>query len=136
VAVARRDDRGVGSIELVLYTPLLFVAVFATVQIGLTYLGNSAASSAARETARVARIGGGTPAARADAVARGDRYLQTVGKGLIEDVTITVTPAGTADRPQVRAVVRGRGLQVVPGLPGPTIEQVVQAPVEEFRGDL
>ena len=49
---------------------------------------------------------------------------------------VRVTSVGTPGNPQVRAVVRGRGLQVVPGLKPPTIEQVVQGPVEEFRGDV
>jgi Flp pilus assembly protein TadG len=126
----------VSSIELVLFMPLMFFAIFATVQFGLIYLGNSAASAAARESARVARAGGGTPEARAAGVARGRQYIATVGRGVIENVTVQVQPAGTAAEPEVRAVVRGKGLQVVPGLPAPTLEQVVQGPVEEFRGDL
>jgi hypothetical protein len=37
---------------------------------------------------------------------------------------------------QIRATVTGRGIQVVPWMPGMNITQVVQGPVEEFRPDL
>ncbi len=52
---------------------------------------------------------------------------------MLENVQIQV--AAVPDR-QIRATVRGRGVQVVPWLPGLDITQVVQGPVEEFRPDL
>ncbi len=112
--------------------PLLLFVIFATVQAALLFLGNQAASAAAREAARVARTGGGSAAIGAAEV-RGRAYAAQVGRGVIEDVSVQVTPVG-AD--EVRAVVTGRGIQVVPGIPGLRIEQVVQGPVEEFRPDL
>lgn len=126
-----RGDRGVSSLELVLYMPLLFFAIFATVQFGLMFLGNQAASAAAREAARVARVGGSA----ADAQLRGQQYLATVGKGIAEPLLVEVTFLGPVGDQEVRAVVRARGLQVVPGLPAPVLEQVVQGPVEGFRVD-
>lgn len=119
--------------ELAFYLPILFLFIFVTVQASLLYLGNQAASAAAREAARVARTGGGSGPAMADGVARGREYASSVGRGVLVDVTVVVRPAGGD---QVRAVVTGRGIQVVPGLPTPGIRQVSQGPVEQFRPDI
>jgi Flp pilus assembly protein TadG len=130
----RRGDRGVSSIELVLFMPLLFFAIFVTVQFGFVYLGNSAVSSAARESARIARSGGTDAAARA----RGEQILSTVGHGLIEGnggtITIDRRTVGGVDD-SVSVTVRARAVRVVPGLPAVNLEQVVAGPLEEFRGD-
>ncbi|GLY33086.1 hypothetical protein Kisp02_64510 [Kineosporia sp. NBRC 101731] len=112
--------------------PLLLFVIFATVQAALLFLGNQAASAAAREAARVARTNGGA-AAIGMAQARGRAYASQVGSGVIEDVSVQVTAVGNDE---VRAVVTGKGVQVVPGIPGIRIRQVVQGPIEEFRPDL
>jgi Flp pilus assembly protein TadG len=129
-----RDD-GNSSVELVLFMPLLFLAIFATVQFGLMYLGNSAASSAAREAARIARAGGGGDEAIAAAQARGQEILANIGKGVIQgDGDIAVQQfAGEPDQIQVTVTVQGVG--IIPGLPTPEIKQVVRGPVEEFDAD-
>ena len=127
-------DDGVSAIELVLFMPLLFLGIFATVQFGFVFLGNSAASSAARETARIVRAGDGSSESIAAATARGNEILSTIGKGLYDDrqpPTIDVIPLDD----EVRVVVTVKGVSVVPGLPSPRIQQVVQGPLEEFRGD-
>jgi hypothetical protein len=120
-------------VELAMYMPILFFVIFVTVQGAMLFLGNQAANAAARETARVARAGGGTAEAMQAGRARGMAYAASVGHGVIENVQITVAPAG--DR-QIRATVTGRGVQVVPWLPGMDITQQVQGPIEEFRPDL
>jgi len=116
-----------------MYMPLLVFVIFATVQAAMLFLGNQAASAAAREAARVARTGGGTSAALQAGEVRGRAYVADIGAGVIEDVTVQVTAVGGDE---VRAVVTGHGIQVVPGLPGLRISQAVQGPVEEFRPDL
>jgi Flp pilus assembly protein TadG len=116
-----------------MYLPILFFVIFATVQASMLYLGNQAASAAAREAARVARSGGGSVQARQDAVARGEQYAASVGRGVLEHVSVVVVPVAGG---QVRAVVTGHGIQVVPGLPTPAIRQVSQGPVEQFRPDV
>jgi hypothetical protein len=126
-------DEGSSAIELVLFMPLLFLGVFATVQFGFVFLGNSAASSAARETARIVRAGGGSGESIAAAQARGEEILSTIGRGLYEgDPTIDIQPVGDDE---VRVVVTVKGVSVVPGMPSPELQQVVQGPLEEFRGD-
>jgi Flp pilus assembly protein TadG len=128
----RRTDRGATTLELAMYMPILFFVIFVTVQAAMLFLGNQAASAAAREAARVARSGGGSAEAMADGRARGQEYAASVGHGVIENVQVQV--AGVADQ-QIRATVTGRGIQVVPFLPGMTITQVAQGPIEEFRPD-
>ena len=129
----RDSERGASTVELAMYTPILFFVIFVTMQVTMLYLGNQAASAAAREAARVARSGGGSPQAIFDARARGMQYATTVGHGVIDNPQVDVVIV--ADR-QIKATVRGQGIQVVPGLPGLTITQVAQGPIEEFRPDL
>ena len=129
----RNTERGATTVELAMYMPILFFVIFVTVQAAMLFLGNQAASAAARETARVARSGGGSGEAMAAGRIRGLQYAASVGHGVLENVQITV--AATGDR-QIRATVTGRGVQVVPWLPGMDITQHVQGPIEEFRPDL
>jgi TadE-like protein len=125
-----RGDRGASSIELVLYTPILMLLIFLVVQFSVAYLGNQVASAAAREGARVARIGGGSPASVAEAQVKSEKMVKTVGRGLFildEPPIIEVVSGGT----DVRATVKGQAQQVIPFIEFP-IEQVVQGPIERF----
>jgi Flp pilus assembly protein TadG len=115
-----------------MYMPLLFIAIFTSVQFALMFFGNQAAAAAAREAARVARTEGGTPQAMHAARLRGVQYATTVGKGVLLQPRVQVLQVN-AD--EVRVVVDGSSLQVVPGLPAPHIHQVVQGPLETFRPD-
>ena len=124
----RRSERGVSTIELVIYAPLLMLIIFLTIQFALIYLGNQAASSAAREAARTAR----TTLDRDAAEAAGAAYTAKVGKGILEDVTVTVEPVGDHE---VRVVVTGHALKITPFLKPPTVSETVQGPLEEFRGN-
>ncbi|MGL5857627.1 MAG: TadE family protein [Angustibacter sp.] len=120
------------SIELVLYTPLLMLLTFLVVQMSLAYLGNQVASAAAREGARVARVGGGTPQACAAGEAKARSIIDSVGRGLLRTTTPpSVRPVG-AD--QVRAQVRGVPQYLIPFVDF-EVEQVVQGPVERFVPD-
>jgi Flp pilus assembly protein TadG len=123
-----RSERGASSVELVMYAPILMLAIFLTIQFALIYLGNQAASAAAREAARTAR----TTLDRGAAEAAGSAYSDKIGKGILEDVTVTVEPIGTT---QVRVVVTGHALKITPFVDPPTVTQVVQGPLEEFRAD-
>jgi Flp pilus assembly protein TadG len=129
----RDQDRGASTLELAMYMPVLFFVIFVTVQAALLFLGNQAASAAAREAARVARSGGGSAQAIQDGRVRGLEYAASVGHGVLENVQVEVNAVAGQ---QIRATVTGRGVQVVPGVPGMDITQVIQGPVEEFRPDL
>jgi Flp pilus assembly protein TadG len=116
-----------------MYMPLLLFVIFATVQAAMLFLGNQAASAAAREAARVARSGGGSQQAMHDGELRGEQYAATVGRGVIAGVQVQVRAVAGQE---IQATVTGRGIQVVPGIPGLKITQVVQGPVEGFRPDV
>lgn len=112
--------------------PLLLLAIMLTVQFSLMYLGQRAAQAAAREAARVARSEGGTAQALADARARGTAYAAVVGKGVLFDATVEVVQVGGE---AVRATVKGRALNLAPGIATLPISETVQGPVEIFRPD-
>jgi Flp pilus assembly protein TadG len=115
-----------------MYMPILLFVIFVTVQFSLLFLGNQAASAAAREASRVARAGGGSPQAMADARARGQEYARSVGHGLIENVQVRLQAVPPQ---QVRATVVAHGVQVVPWIHAITIRQIAQGPIESFRRD-
>lgn len=119
-----RDDRGVSSIELVLYMPLLLVLMFIGVQSALVWYGNQAASAVARETARSARVYENAAQARA----AGLQYAATIADGSLEDVRIDVVRVGD----NYRVTVTGRAQELIP-IGVPTVRQTVEGPVEEFE---
>ncbi len=127
---ARRDD-GASSIELVLYTPILMLVIFLTVQFALTWYGNEVAGAVARETARVVRVGGGTPDSIADARAHAQEYTDAVGGASFQDLQVQITQP---DDETVRVTVSGRALEIVDGF-APRVSATVQGPIEQFRPD-
>ncbi len=131
---ARITDRskGASSIELALYTPILFLVIFGIVQFALSWHANQIASATARETARVVRIAGGGLDAVGPATQHGQAYAAQVGGSAFTDVDIAIQLIGDD---QVRVTVAGRSLEVVRGL-APTVSQTVQGPLEQFRPDL
>jgi Flp pilus assembly protein TadG len=133
----RESERGVSSLELVLYMPLLMMAIFLTVQFALVYLGNQVISSSARQAARVARSGVAAEPANAvtKATAVAQEYAAKVGHGLVTDVLVNITSVNGASGPEMRVVVSGQALQLVPGVAAPRVSKAVQGPVESFRAD-
>lgn len=128
----RRSERGVSSLELVLYMPLLMMAIFLTIQFSLVYLGNQVISSSARQAARVARTGGDLAAV----TKRATDYADTVGHGLVKNVHVDMATVdnGTA-WPDIKVVVTGQALQLVPEVAAPMVSKTVQGPPETFRQD-
>jgi len=112
--------------------PLLMTAIFITVQFSLLYLGNQVVSSAARQAARVAR----TTDDPAMAEAKGRDYANRVGHGLVDNITVNVTnvPNGTP-WPDIKVVVSGQALQLVPKVDVGKVTKTVQGPSESFRLD-
>ncbi|MCV2394548.1 pilus assembly protein [Actinotalea sp. M2MS4P-6] len=127
-----RGDTGASTVELVMYTPLLMLTIFVIVQFALSWYGNEVAGAAAREAARVARVGGGTPSAIADAEAAGAALATNVGGNGLTDVEVEVVALPLSQ--EVRATVTGRSVEIVAGL-APRVSASVQGPVEVFRPD-
>jgi len=122
-----RDERGASAIELVLYTPLLMIAMILTIQFSLTYLAKQSASAAAREAARVARVTGDAEMGRA----KGVSSAQSLGKGLLKNPQVQVAQVGDS----MRAEVSGRANQLLPFVGSPKVSEVVQGRIEEFQED-
>jgi hypothetical protein len=128
----RRSERGVSSLELVLYTPLLMTAIFITVQFSLIYLGNQVVSSAARQAARVMRTTGDQRMAEL----KGQEYADKVGYGLVEHVVFTFESVDTRTPwPDIKVVATGQALQLVPLVKVGEVTKTVQGPSEIFRQD-
>lgn len=123
-----RGEHGASAIELALYMPLLISAILLAVQFSLIYLGNQAASAAAREAARIARVSGDTALGEQ----KGYDFAGNIGDGVLENVEVTVDPIGTTE---VRAVVSGEAQQLLPFFPPPRVREQVQGPIERFIPD-
>ncbi|SKB03730.1 TadE/TadG family type IV pilus assembly protein [Aeromicrobium choanae] len=122
-----RDERGASAIELVLYTPLLMIAMIITIQFALTYLAKQSASASAREASRVARVTGDPAQGRA----KGISSAQTLGQGVLRSPQVTVVRDGDF----MRATVSGRANQLLPFIGSPRVEEVARGRIEEFEED-
>ncbi|PSL06774.1 TadE-like protein [Haloactinopolyspora alba] len=125
-----RSQRGASTIELALYTPIMFLIIFVIVQFTLTWHGNQVASSAARVAAREARTGGGTPQALDAAEAAAVDYAEVVGNGQLVDIRVEAVRVGD----NVRVTVSGRANEIINNL-SPRVSQTVEGPVEQFVPD-
>lgn len=123
-----RDERGASAIELVLYTPLLMIAMIITIQFALTYLAKQSASAAAREAARVARVTGDA----GKGYDKGVSSANSLGRGLLENPQVRVVQVGD----DMRATVSGRANQLLPFLDSPKVTEVVQGRIEQFQQDV
>ena len=127
-ACARRDGGSV-SLEIAILGPALLLLIFTIVQAGLWFHARSLALAAAQEgvnAARAYRAAGVDPAA---GTSRARLFLTEHAGDSLSAPRITAT--GTTPT-QVRIQVRGRALSVLPGVPGISVEQSAEGPVEHF----
>lgn len=110
---------------VVLIFPALLLTVFLVVQFALAFHAKSVATAAAQEGVRAAQVDG-VDAETGRSVAR--NFVEAHGRTLLRDVSVSLD----ADVDDVRAVVRGDVVSVVPGL---TLHVVGRAggPIERFR---
>ena len=124
-ACARRDGGSV-SLEIAILGPALLLLIFTIVQAGLWFHARGLALAAAQEGVNAARAYRADPAAGT----RSARLFLTEHAGdSLSAPRITAT--GTTPT-QVRIQVRGRALSVLPGVPGISVEQSAEGPVEHF----
>lgn len=122
----RRDERGVATLELVVLFPVVLLLVFAVIQGGLYYHGKNVALAAAQEGVRVARAETGN-AGQGGATARA--FVQAAGGA---DVLTGVGVNSRRSATQASVTVTGRALSVLPGVPGFSVKQTAEGPVERF----
>ena len=122
-----RSESGIATTEAVLVTPVLLFLVMLVLQFGLWFHAQHVAQAAAEEGARAARaVQGSTAIGQGRAVA----FLDQAGPTIITDRSITATRTAEA----VTVAIRGRSVEVVPGLSLP-VEVRATSPIERFRGD-
>jgi Flp pilus assembly protein TadG len=134
-ALARRlrragAERG-SATETAIVFPVALIAIFTVIQFGLAFHAQHVALAVAQEGARAARL---YQATDADGYARANQALDTLnGGGILTNPQISITRSAGNDSIQVR--VGGGVVSVVPGLSLSIRPQVVQGPVERFRGN-
>lgn len=121
-----RSDGGSVSLEIAILGPALLLLIFSIVQAGLWFHSRSLALAAAQEGVNAARAYQADPATGTSRA----RLFLTEHAG--DSLTATrITSTGTTPT-QIRIQVRGRALSVLPGIPGLTVNQAAEGPVEQF----
>lgn len=123
---ALSGDGGSASLEIAILFPVLLLVITAIVQYGLWFHARSIALAAAQEGVTAARIYTAEPTAGID---RARAFLDAHGADTLTDAAITATSPGMG---QVGVQVTGRSLSLLPGVPGLTVTQSAQGPVERF----
>lgn len=121
-AVKRRGDResGATAIEFVVLTPLLFLLMFGSVQIGLALFARHVAIAAAQEGARTAREQAASTTVdwRTDSTQYAERWVNQLLGDLVDGqptaLALEPVPVGEQD-PQVGVSVQFSIASVVPG---------------------
>jgi len=119
----QRDERGAGSIEMVILLPALFAVLFLGMQAALYYHARTIAIAAAQEGARAAAA---NHAGSGDGVAAANAYLTDAGDSLESSNASAQRTATTAT-----VTVRGHALSVIPGW-RPVITQQASAEIERL----
>jgi Flp pilus assembly protein TadG len=125
-ARAAPADRGSASIELVILFPALLLIVTALIQYALWFHARSVAEAAAREGVSAATAYGAAPGGGAQTALA---FVAAHGADTLHSPAAAVTTPSTGE---VRVVVSGRSLSLIPGVDGLAVQQCASAPVERF----
>lgn len=119
-----RGDEGMGTLEFTIIAPVIMLILCAGLQLGMWYLAQEAALTAAR---KAATVGAAYQASPADGTARARSWL--AGVHLIKD---TVVSSGGSTPDRVRVTVTGSSLSLVPGWT-PQVTKSAEVPVERWN---
>lgn len=122
----RCGDRGSATLEVAVLAPVLLLLVFSVVQAGLWFYARSLALTAAQEGVAAARTYGGTPAL---GVTRATAFITRSASSSLHGSSVTSRGSSAT---QVRIVVTGTSLSVLPGVAGIPVTAVAEGPVERF----
>jgi len=119
-------DRGAGSAELVVATPLLMLLILLVIQFGIWAHATHVAQATAEEALAAARLQGATAAAGQN---RASQVLGQIGGAILISPRVTVTRTATT----VTVTITADAERVVP-LPGLAlpVTVTVTGPVERF----
>lgn len=119
-------QQGMVSLELAILFPALLLVIFSAFQAVLWYHARSLALAAAQEGVRAARA---EHASLADGQAAARAFLDGAAADTLLDPMVSTAGSGPT---QVRVVVRGHALSVLPGVSGPAVSQESRGAVERF----
>lgn len=123
------DDRGAGSAEMVVATPLLMLLILAVIQFGIWAHATHVAQAAAEEALAATRVQGGTAAAGNQ---RASQVLTQIGSAILINPRVSVTR--TAATATVHLAATAERVLPLPGLALP-VAVTVTGPVERFVPD-
>ncbi|GLZ30874.1 hypothetical protein Lesp02_30630 [Lentzea sp. NBRC 105346] len=120
----RTDQRGTGTVELVIATPLLLLLILLITQFALYMHATHIAQAAASEALSAARVSGGTASA---GNTEGKRVLTQLGSGPLQETSMNVQRGPT----QASVTVTGTVINVIPFVTF-TVHAEAVGPVEKF----
>ncbi len=120
----RTDQRGAGTVELVIATPLLLLLILLIAQFALYMHATHIAQAAASEALSAARVYGGSTAA---GNTEGRRVLTQLGSGPLQGTSVNVQRGPT----QASVTVTGTVINVIPFATF-TVRAEAVGPVEKF----
>jgi Flp pilus assembly protein TadG len=123
---ALAGDRGAGSAELVIATPLLMLLILLVIQFAIWAHATHVAQATAEEALATTRVQGGTAAA---GQARASQVLTQIGSAVLLRPQVTVTR--TATTVTVRLTATAERILPLPGLALP-VTVTVTGPAERF----
>jgi Flp pilus assembly protein TadG len=121
----RDDERGAGTAELVIATPLLLLLVLTIAQFALYLHATHIAQAAASEALSAARVSGGTAAA---GTMEGNRILAQLGDGPLRGTQVDVQRDGS----QTSVRITGTVTNVIPFMTL-TVHAEAVGPIEKFE---
>lgn len=122
----RRDERGSFSLELAVIFPVVLLMIFAVIQAALYFHARNVALAAAQEGVRVARAENSS-AGEGSGISR--NFVRDAGGN---DVLTGLGISARRGTTQAEVTVTGRSLSVIPGIPGFSVSQTAEGPVERF----
>ncbi|MGB8022642.1 MAG: TadE/TadG family type IV pilus assembly protein [Candidatus Nanopelagicales bacterium] len=119
------SERGSATLEIAVLAPVLLLAVFTIIQVGLWSYARSLALGAAQEGVAAGR------AYRAPAQAgqaRAEQFLASAAGDSLLSTRVSTLASAT----ELSVEVTGRAQSVLPGVPGLPVRQRAQGPIERY----
>lgn len=120
----RKDERGAGTVELVIATPVLLLLILLITQFALYMHATHIAQAAASQALSAARVQGGSTAAGS---AEAQRVLSQLGRGPLQGSSVNVQRGAT----QASVTINGTVTNVLPFVTVAVHAEAV-GPVEKF----
>lgn len=118
-------ERGSATLEIAVLAPVLLLAVFTIIQVGLWSYARSLALGAAQEGVAAGRAYR-SPAQAGKA--RAEQFLASAAGDSLLSIRVSTVASAT----EVSVEVTGRAQSVLPGVPGLPVRQRAQGPIERY----